>query len=366
MYIEDYLCGRFQFGIGLKPETHGNFWNHTDRMIDTGSDECDPPKKGCPDDAFVDVVVALPSLPNTRRECPDWYPVTYTINSQSVNVIKSIPPEYVPGKGLPIKAQPYSVTFSAVGKSNGEVCARDSETVTVPNCEECTPCLNSDLTVTKQKGNMLYVGNPPPGTYYTVGGSPDKHYTSGTYGPFAEECESRITIRVNLYDEKCGEPVKCNHWDTSFAGECQECVDVSLQTRDCFAQSTGLNTYKVKCGVKATGGTSRTYDANPGPSGNLPDGVGFQVIFDARCENSGDVTYEIYDGDELCESETVPWETPECRDPCVLVITNFTATEDNRLTSSRRRPTWPELIVSPEEVCLYLWLSPLPSSVLSH
>ncbi len=43
MYNEDYLCGRFQFGIGLTPEKHGNFWNHTDRVIDTGSDECEPP-----------------------------------------------------------------------------------------------------------------------------------------------------------------------------------------------------------------------------------------------------------------------------------------------------------------------------------
>jgi len=43
MYDEDYLCGRFQFGVGLKPETYGDFWNHTDRVVDTGSDECDPP-----------------------------------------------------------------------------------------------------------------------------------------------------------------------------------------------------------------------------------------------------------------------------------------------------------------------------------
>jgi len=73
--------------------------------------------------------------------------------------------------------------------------------------------------VTRQD-HMLEVQQPPPGTYYTVGGDPTKQYTEGTYGPFAGECDSDpITIRVNFYDENCGEGVLCDFSDWLFESE---------------------------------------------------------------------------------------------------------------------------------------------------
>jgi hypothetical protein len=319
MYNEDYLCGRFQIGIGLKPETHGNFWNHTDRVIDTGSNECDPPPEHqCPANADVEVVVSLPDQVESRR-CPDWYPVTISFTQQGMTKVeKTLPSEYVQGNGLPVEENGYSVIASIIGYNGGLECGSDSETILVPGCT-CTPCENTELIVTKQKGNMLYVGDPPSGTYYTVGGSLDKHYSSGTYGPFAEECESQITIRVNLYDEKCGEPVKCApYWDTHFeGGDCPTCVDVTLDA------SVNVDDNNVAhASATGSGATHYTFQRhNMGSSTNVS--MPWSENFQLNCAQQYLATFKAYDGDEVCKTKTVTETAGECCEPVRYTSSNL-------------------------------------------
>ncbi len=472
MYNEDYLCGRFQFGIGLKPETHGRFLNHTDRVIDTGSDECEPPSDGCKDKALdfhletqqrgecgtvfrVKPVkdVSKPNPPTfSAVPAPDsmdgaWYVynmrpegfvVTFTAKNKCMTKteIVKVPPRGqccdssanvtvtpVPGEECD-KQQCFDVTYSGSPTTTLNVspeaddvsgnrycfdrgndaykvtftasneCTSDSKPVRVtkkdPCCDsflkhesttdECSACVTTSSStagngkVMDASGAVVHTWSFPAGehnecsneieeggyTYevknrcendggkfsvecevceackdftfnvdidgdtliitsslpFTVDG---KGYQPGRNIEISFEigCEERKTVEVKVYDTKCGNRELCGTREYTLRGDCQSCENVSLETRECSTQPTGLNAYEVKCGVKATGGTSRTWEANPGiGSGNLPDGVGHFVTFSARCENSGDVIYRIMDGDEPCESETEPWDTPECQDSC--------------------------------------------------
>ena len=313
MYNEDYLCGRFQFGIGLKPETHGNFWNHTDRVIDTGSDECEPPKKGCPANAFVDVVVTLPDDFTTGgRECPDWYPVTYTINSNLPTVNKTIPPEYVPGKGLPVKDNPYSVTFSAVGKSGGEVCARDSETVPVSGCDECTPCQNESkptINIADGRGDTVIVsGNATfPGTVTFNGKS--RRVKAGQYSlTFDVECGETYEATIVVYDDSCGgEPIRCGSAsDTHTTPDCPSCVDVTL---DASVNIDGNNIVHTSAtGSGATNYTFMRHNMGSQQSISMPWNEDFQL----DCEKTYLAHFRAFDGDELCEEKIVSDEAGGC------------------------------------------------------
>ncbi len=409
MYNEDYLCGRFQFGIGLKPETHGDFWNHTDRVIDTGSYECDPPKKEC-DDQSTNLTLAFDNPSNqSTTTTSSVYGVRATVNSTQPGVFTltgQSPKNYPEGQWSKLYGPYRCGTGTLVGTADSE-CNDDTKNIKIPDCE-CSPCQNevkasinireerrgnivvsgnapypgvvtmpdgsttnvrkgrfslnagtaeceetytasikayddkcggepvlcsqasdsytaedcscntcqhTGLRVSKSgRGNGIQVGNPPSGTYYTVGDDPTPHYSSGNYGPYEPECEETITVVVKLYDESCGEPaVFCRDWSITFTGRCL-CEGVDLSGSSSI-DGNNLVTASVNDapGSSATHYKYKRHNMGSASTTTMPWGESFQL----SCDGSYQVTVRAYDGEKQCDEKVLTEDASGCNQ-CVL------------------------------------------------
>jgi len=285
MYNEDYLCGLFQFGAGLKPETHGEFWNHTDRVINTGSDECEPPpsdeckktedpsRKGWECEWLGDEICkwGCKCVPTEKPECPEliW---------------------------------------------NYESCSY------VGGCLTCVD-VTLDASVTVDENDVAHADATGSGaTSYTF----MRHNMGSQQGismPWSEDfqlsCEQSYVAHFRAFDgqEPCGEKII-----SESAGDCEQCdtcID-STESLQCVF-NTQINQVMCEANVSHQGTLTMTQ------GGDITQGsfTGAGTFFSPGLECGGeDVFVEVINHDDSCSGEpvicgndTATVQVPDCCEP---------------------------------------------------
>ncbi len=303
MYDEDYLCGRFQFGIGLKPETHGNFWNHTDRVIDTGSDECDPPKKEC-DDQSTNLTLGFDNPPSqtTTTATLQAYWVRATVNSTQPGTFTFTgkPPQGYPKGQWSKRYGPYRCDAGTLTGTADSECNDDTKTIKIPGCQ-CVPCQDASVTINATlNGETVNVTVNASHAGTLRAGGTDYSLNPGTNTfQFSLGCGMSLKLEARIYDGSCGERVPCaSDRKTVRAPDCEQCVGVDLSGNSSI-DGNNLVTASVDDapGSSATSYKYKRHNMGSASTTTMPWGENFQL----SCDESYQVTVRAYDGREECD-----------------------------------------------------------------
>jgi hypothetical protein len=200
--------------------------------------DCNPPE--CPADAYYKINVSKLARPDTYQvdHCPEVERWNYTIDTNCpLTKLTALPSECSNGVcTFPVTPQGGTYTIAGEGwrKNPNIKCSEDSVQMVVEPCTPCIACEDISFNPRKVDGHYIHVPKPPEGTYYTVGDSAFQHTEEGTYGPYANRCDSSRTVQVKLFDTHCSRTVKCQQRNFTFRGDpCYQC-DVTALNPGCY------------------------------------------------------------------------------------------------------------------------------------
>lgn len=336
---DEFQPGNYRFKVADEIDLDGDGLADDCLQCDKCFIEFTIEKAQCPTDAYIDFKFFEDVEPMTvgiTAPCPEYESVGYVVNHNMDRVELNLP-QGCNEQGacrFPIGQEDYTVTGKAVGfctVDGAELeCGSGRDTHTVKGCRPCTACVDAGLPTAVFSGFAPYgnayqivltVASQKPLVKITVTQNGDTILDfngSLSHSPFEWElkpvdCDGEIEVAVEMYDDSCGEPVLCGTVEAAYSPECPACANVTLETKECTYEKLDVNEYSVTCKAKAIGGTENWF-GSPIGSGYFPSDVWFELDFDADCEEEGEVAWEVSDGDMLCKSEIVYWETPGCEE----------------------------------------------------